>query len=70
MADQTINLETIGHLCQTFQRPYATIKRALVEVRATPAMTINGIEHYDESAVAAVAERLNPIETRSKRPTK
>jgi hypothetical protein len=58
MATQTKHLESIGHLCQSFQRSYGSIKRTLEEIGAEPELTINGIPHYGEEQIEALAERL------------
>ena len=58
MTTETTSLETIGHLCQTFQRSYAVIRRALAEIGAEPALTINGVEHYAEADVERLAVAL------------
>ncbi|MEI8373758.1 MAG: hypothetical protein WCJ35_13100 [Planctomycetota bacterium] len=56
----TKHLESVGHLCQVFQRPYAAVRRALDEIGAQPALVINGVAHYAEGDVERVGERLQP----------
>jgi hypothetical protein len=51
MAKQTLFLSTIGHLSQTLQTPIGEVRRALDRLGAKPALVINGLEHYDESAL-------------------
>ena len=58
MSEQTQHLESIGHLCQTFQRPYAAVRRALDEIGAQPAVVINGVPHYSGEAAERAGERL------------
>ena len=65
MSEQTQHLETIGHACATLQAPYGTVRRALEEVGAEPAMVLNGIAHYREADVERVAEHL--AQARAKR---
>ena len=56
--NETKHLETIGHLCQTFQQPYAAVRRALDEIGAHPAVVINGVPHFAEADVERAAEQL------------
>ena len=58
MTLQTQSLETVSHLCQTFQRSYAVVRRALEEIGARPALTINGVDHYCEQDVERLAEQF------------
>ena len=58
MATHTQYLESVGHLCQLFQRPYAAVRRALDEIGAQPTVVINGVAHYAEGDVERAAERL------------
>ena len=69
MESRTRHLESLPRLCVTFQRPYATVKRALDESGATPEMTLNGVPYYAEAAVERAAVRLQAgrVEKRSKR---
>jgi len=47
MTTATRHLESIGHLCASLQKPYATIRRAIDTLGIVPAVTINGIDHFD-----------------------
>jgi hypothetical protein len=58
IANEPQHLETIGHACVTLQASYGAVRRALAEIGAEPALTINGIEHYSEADVQRVAERV------------
>ena len=58
MATTPQHLTSIGHICATLQQPYSVVRRALRDIGAEPALTINGIEHYAEGDVLRVAERL------------
>jgi hypothetical protein len=58
MTTNTKHIESIGHLCQTFQRSYAVVARTLQEIGAEPVVTINGIPHYGEQEIERLGERL------------
>jgi hypothetical protein len=52
------HLESIGHLCQSLQSPVARIQRAVESLGVRPAMTINGIPHYDGPQCEQIALAL------------
>lgn len=58
MTSKTKHLESVGHLCQTFQRSYGSIVRTLDEIGMEPEITINGVPHYGEQQIEKLAERL------------
>lgn len=58
MIAATQHLETIAHLCASIQAPYARIAKAVEALGLKPAVTINGIPHFDELACEKIAEHL------------
>jgi hypothetical protein len=58
MNPATQYLESIAHLCASLQAPYATIAKAVEALGLKPAVTINGIGHYDADACERIAEHL------------
>jgi hypothetical protein len=58
MSNQSGNLVSIGHLCQTYQRPFPAVQRALEEIGARPRLTLNGLPYYGEADAERAGERL------------
>ena len=58
------SLESIGHLCQTFQASYSSVRRALDDVGAMPAVVINGVPHYAEGDVERAGQRIAEAKAR------
>lgn len=57
MTTQTLN--ATGHVCAMIQRPYSRIKTAVAELEIQPAAVINGVDHYSDEQVEAIAAHLN-----------
>ncbi|MEI8375223.1 MAG: hypothetical protein WCJ35_20575 [Planctomycetota bacterium] len=55
---EPVHYETTGHLCQTFQRSYGAIRKAIEQVGAQPAHTVNGCAYYASDTVEAIGEQL------------
>lgn len=53
-----LHLESIGHLCQSLQSPFARIRRVVDALGISPAVTINGVEHFDEQQCEQIADYL------------
>lgn len=49
-------LSSRGFLCQQLQVSLTTIDRAIRVMGLEPAAVVNGVEHYDAPAVAALTE--------------
>jgi hypothetical protein len=49
-------LDSIGHLCQVFQRSLSEVEAILTAAEITPALVLNDIRHYDRSAYVALRE--------------
>ncbi|MCY2990921.1 MAG: hypothetical protein NTY19_24055 [Planctomycetota bacterium] len=52
------NLQTIAPLCADFQQPYDKLKRLVVSLGLEPALTLNGLQYFDESAIEELAAAL------------
>jgi hypothetical protein len=61
----TTHLESIGHVCATLQYPYGRIRRVVDKLGLKPAVTINGVDHFDAKQVEQIANEL----ARDKAPT-
>jgi hypothetical protein len=51
-------LMSLGYLSQLLQKSPAAIERILDEAGIAPAVSINGVRHYDEAAYLAVSDDL------------
>ena len=49
-------LDSIGHLCQVFQRSPTEVEAILTAASIEPALVLNGIRYYDRSAYIALRE--------------
>jgi hypothetical protein len=66
MSTETMHLESIGHLCQSLQSPYARIQRAIEKLNVRPAVTINGIAHFNEEQTERIADAVRGTGTNRK----
>ena len=55
---QTQHLESLGHLCASLQAPYARVRRAVDALGIEPAVTINGVPHFDEQQCDCIAREI------------
>jgi hypothetical protein len=58
MTTATQHLESIGHLCASIQSPYATVRRTVDKLGLVPAVTINGIDHFDAEQCERIADAI------------
>lgn len=58
---QTLNVTTIGRLCEICQAPIGWIRGAAEFLAIEPALTINDVPHYSDADVAAIAERVEVV---------
>ena len=54
----TKHLSTVGYMCQLFQRSPTWVESKLRDLRAEPAMILNGLRYYDGEAHDAVLRLL------------
>ena len=55
---QTQHLESLAHLACSLQVPIASVRRAAERAGVVPAISINGIDHYDEAGAERIASQL------------
>jgi len=55
--NETIHLETTGHIAVLAEIPVATAKAIIAEIGAKPRFVINGLSHYDAAVAGTVIAR-------------
>lgn len=55
--DQTIHLETTGHMAVLAKIPVAAVKAIIDEIGAKPRFVVNGLAHYDAMVAGTVIAR-------------
>lgn len=71
MSGQTLNLTSIGRLCQTSGIPYAMALRIIGANGIVPAVIDNGVHKYDDAGVErilAAHEAMSFVALSAKRP--
>jgi hypothetical protein len=63
------HLESLAHLSASLQAPYSRIAKAVESLGVKPAVTINGIPHFDGESCERIAEHLQ-AEPRTKTKTR
>jgi hypothetical protein len=58
MTTEIKQLESIGHLCASLQSPHARIAHAVKSLGIEPAVTINGIPHFDGDQCERIADAI------------
>ncbi|MEI8373695.1 MAG: hypothetical protein WCJ35_12780 [Planctomycetota bacterium] len=56
--DPTVHYESASRLCQTFQRSFGAIKKAIKASGARPTHTVNGCEFFHSDDVERIGEQL------------
>lgn len=60
MNASTKHLESIGHLCASLRAPFARVRRAVDALGIEPAVTLNGVPHFDGAQCEQIAQHLDP----------
>jgi hypothetical protein len=55
--NETIHLETVGHIAVSARIPVAVAKTIIAEIGARPRFVINGLSHYDAEVAGTVIAR-------------
>jgi hypothetical protein len=53
-----LHLRSLGQLTADVQRPYATLARAVEQLRIAPAVTIDGVPYFDADAVERITNAV------------
>jgi hypothetical protein len=59
----TQSLSSIGFICQTLQKPYGAIRKAIEELGISPVMVMNCVAHYADDDVERIREFLSADRT-------